>query len=676
MDPLSQRRQSSHLPYSPPLDGIRSIAILGVLIFHINPAFLPGGFTGVDVFFVLSGFLITSIILHDLKNQLFSFKEFYLRRIQRLLPNTIVTIAVTLLLFLLFLPDGMAIQPAQHGIWTLFNLSNFYIWLHLGDYWGASAEWSPFTHFWSLGVEEQFYLLFPATLLVLARFLPRQTRRILILGALFSFLIGLYGTYTHPTFTFYHLPTRVWELLLGSILALVKFPLIQSSSSQQAFSKPTLELLSYSGLALILASFILPAGLFEFPGWVALLPAIGSALVILSISAGTSSFSKFLSAAPLVGIGKLSYSLYLWHWPLIIFGKYQADLYGFPTSLGAVLGGLAGIILSILAYFLVERPLRKRTPMRALRLLVIAIAFSSTTIFCIFLARQPLPHSKSFDPVTNSGKCYDNGNLGGKIVSLAPNCYDVEMITPPPRPPDTWKTGGIIHSNNSTSTPRVMVFGSSHALMYSKLIDDICRTHSIPVSFYGMEATSAFFNVTKNHILRTDADVAAFNAARKKYLHLWKPDILFIIGRWESPSLETFQNNLNGLLSEIKDLPTQVIFVSQCPVPNIGELNFRLMIDFLSKKTDNPVRIFPDSGESGRKQFTAAVEAFAKQNSKLTVIRPDLLFYNPDGSIRYAEGRTFFYADDDHLSDAGADQARPLFEKAILDAIAKQPLKK
>jgi peptidoglycan/LPS O-acetylase OafA/YrhL len=126
----------------PALDGLRAVAVLGVLLFHIYPPALPGGFTGVDVFFVLSGFLITSIILHDIQTGAFSFKEFYLRRIQRLLPNATVTIAATVLLLAFFLPAGLEIFTARHGVWALFNLSNIYTWLHHGSYWDTNAEWA------------------------------------------------------------------------------------------------------------------------------------------------------------------------------------------------------------------------------------------------------------------------------------------------------------------------------------------------------------------------------------------------------------------------------------------------------------------------------------------------------------------------------------------------------
>ena len=146
------------------IDGLRGIAILAVWLFHLHPPLLPGGFLGVDAFFVLSGFLIQGLVATDLESGRFSFREFYLRRALRLLPNATLTILATLALWNLCLPPNAAIQPGLHGLFTLANLSNLFVWKHLGSYWGEAAENAPLTHFWSLGIEEQFYLFFPGLL--------------------------------------------------------------------------------------------------------------------------------------------------------------------------------------------------------------------------------------------------------------------------------------------------------------------------------------------------------------------------------------------------------------------------------------------------------------------------------------------------------------------------------
>ena len=207
------------MPYSAPLDGLRAIAILAVLVFHVAPTALPGGFTGVDVFFVLSGFLIASIIRHDVVDGSFTLREFYTRRLQRLLPNVVLTVTAVVLLWWMLLPSSAARQAAAHGLWALVSLSNVFVWRDLGSYWGNAAESAPLTHTWSLGVEEQFYLLFPA---LFALALRRSRRPALWVGAVAAasaIWCAGWGS-RDPAATFYLLPSRVWGLLAGVLLSL------------------------------------------------------------------------------------------------------------------------------------------------------------------------------------------------------------------------------------------------------------------------------------------------------------------------------------------------------------------------------------------------------------------------------------------------------------------------
>jgi peptidoglycan/LPS O-acetylase OafA/YrhL len=317
----------------PALDGLRAVAVLGVLIFHIYPNALLGGFMGVDVFFVLSGFLITSIIREDLKTGVFTFREFYLRRIQRLLPNAITTVFLTVLLFLLFLPFGPENNAGRHGIWTLLNLSNIFTWSAHGDYWGSHAHNSPFTHFWSLGIEEQFYLLFPLLFFSLYKISqkistrafpnslpngnfapPSQTQSSgrliipeLILLALVaaSFLASLKTTFQTPSNAFYLPHLRFWELLAGAWLALKQDVFSEHRRSTGNASRWDAAS-GGAGLLLVLFSFVVFSENQPFPGWVALFPVIGALLVINSITTGNSPVSRFLALPPVVQIGKYS----------------------------------------------------------------------------------------------------------------------------------------------------------------------------------------------------------------------------------------------------------------------------------------------------------------------------------------------------------------------------------
>lgn len=675
MDRDEQRR----LPYMAPLDGIRAIAILAVLLFHVWPVALKGGFTGVDVFFVLSGFLITSIILHDLGGGRFSIREFYLRRVQRLLPNAVVTILAVLFLWTFLMPPGAAIQPAQHGLWALFNLSNIYNWIHLGGYWGNEAEWAPLTHFWSLGVEEQFYLLFPGVLVLLSRLWPTRLRTGLTATAMVSFGISLYGTYAHPVATFYLLPTRVWELLLGAILAASRFspgwPKMPQGFLGRFLGTRSGEAMGWVGLIAIVAGFFVINEHDRFPGLISLGPTVGTALLLMSVAQGETRLSRFLSTPWMVRTGKLSYSLYLWHWPLITLGKLHAGFSGKPQLAGAAVGGVAGILLGVAAYLSVERPLRERGPGRPRRLAIIAAGFSVAVLACgIVMMRRPVMDPEHrFDPPSSYGRLFDAGRSATAELSLGVSVADVDYPPAPPRSHDAWRTGGIVHLHGAGG-PRVVVLGSSHALMYSRLIDDICREMGISVAFLGMgEGTPAFFETTVNPNFSSPLEAREFDDARRRWIREWRPDAVFVIDRWDSRVSEfpDFEERLRSFLKELSPLVGRVLFVTQVPVVKQGEgVNLRGFTTWRMGDSTVLPRLDPDSNERLRKQVITLVEAAQADFPNLRVLRADLPFYQDDGSIRYAAGRRFFYTDDDHLTDIGTEQLRSLFEKAIAEARA------
>lgn len=405
--PLMKRCQ--RVSYSAPLDGLRAVAILAVLLFHIDARILPGGFVGVDVFFVLSGYLITSNILREVRERRFSLREFYLRRVQRLLPNVVATVLGVLALWSLLLPASSAAPAGRHGLWALFNISNLYIWKYLGGYWGESAESAPLTHTWSLGIEEQFYLLFPLVLLLLARRFPRRTSLVLAVGALCSFALCAVGTYRSPVATFYLLPTRFWELLLGAALA-SQAPTDSSSSTTMGL-RP-LNLLGWSGLTAILVATVLIRHGSLFPGFVSLLPTVGTLFILIAIVDRRTTIARLLSLRLVVQVGKLSYSLYLWHWPLIVLGKRLAVLWGFAIYLGSTLGAVAGVLLSWLAYHFVEQPLRKRDATRRYRLVGLAFGFAIVAGMCVVVGyvRKPIADPlRRFEQPRFEGQLFNAG---------------------------------------------------------------------------------------------------------------------------------------------------------------------------------------------------------------------------------------------------------------------------
>ncbi|MDI3563931.1 acyltransferase family protein [Bradyrhizobium sp. Arg816] len=332
--------------YRPDIDGLRAVAVLLVVIFHAFPdeAWLPGGFVGVDVFFVISGYLISRILFSEIEHHRFSLTSFYGRRVRRIFPALAVCLAVVLAYgFVVLMPS----QLAQLGRQVFFGasfLSNFALWSESG-YFDSAATSKPLLHLWSLGIEEQFYILWPAVLWVAFKLKAAIGR--LIVGLLAaSFAINIALSLTDTSSDFYLPASRFWELLAGAALAW------RPDINLKAGLK---NVISLAGIAAILMSARLFASEMRFPGWLALLPVVGSVAIILAGSNAV--VNKFiLSNRVAVSIGLISYPLYLWHWPLIAFSYVIRGKP--PTSLMAFGIVITSLLLAWATYRFIERPVR------------------------------------------------------------------------------------------------------------------------------------------------------------------------------------------------------------------------------------------------------------------------------------------------------------------------------
>lgn len=338
--------------YRPDIDGLRALAVLSVILFHINESILPGGFVGVDVFFVISGYLITRNIVSELDAGRFSLIDFYRRRVKRIAPAMLLVVGSTVVLAqLLTIPED-AERTAESAIWSIASLANVYFWLFQDQsYFAQDSAELPLLHLWSLGVEEQFYLVWPVLLLVLSRSIkPKPIMIALCCAALLSYVIGDALFNWSPSFVYYMLPTRAGELLIGAILA-YSF----ARGYQIHFSRRQAESVGFVGLALLGGSFFLLSEEQAFPGMRAIPPTLGAGLLILAGRVEANRVSRFLSVAPLVWVGLVSYSAYLWHWPLLAFLRYGI---GEITPIIAGLVFILTFLLSTASYYLVEQPCR------------------------------------------------------------------------------------------------------------------------------------------------------------------------------------------------------------------------------------------------------------------------------------------------------------------------------
>ena len=345
--------------YRPEIDGLRAIAVIAVIFYHaqINIfGYQPfkGGFIGVDIFFVISGYLISSIILKELNlTGNFSFKFFYERRIRRILPVLIFIMLVSFpFAWRYFLPGGF-IDYSKSLIYSLGFSSNFYFYFDGLQYGAADGISKPFLHTWSLSVEEQYYIIFPFFLFIIFKFFKKYLLKILFLAFIFSLFSAEWGSKNFPSSNFYFIHARIFELISGSILAYFEINLGYKNKN-----KLLNEGLSFLGIVLVLFSIILFDDNMYHPSFYTLIPVIGICLVIW-FAKKDEIIKKILSSKVFVGVGLISYSLYLWHYPIFAFARIT-EITPKGTILGKIIFGILIVSLSILTYFFIEKPARNK----------------------------------------------------------------------------------------------------------------------------------------------------------------------------------------------------------------------------------------------------------------------------------------------------------------------------
>jgi peptidoglycan/LPS O-acetylase OafA/YrhL len=332
--------------YRADIDGLRAVSVLAVMGFHFGLAAFGGGFIGVDVFFVISGYVITLSLLGDLAAGRFSILAFYERRVRRIFPALIFTFALSWLAAWLLLLPSHFLDFSNSLLSSATFVSNLYFWKNSG-YFDNSAQLRPLLHTWSLSVEEQFYLFMPVAVYLIHRYLKMRWALLLVPALLASFALSVFATYTAPTANFFLLPTRAWELLVGAMLAFAHLPAARGRIADG---------LALAGIGLIAFSVVFYSDATPIPGVGALAPCLGAALLIYTGMHAQTYVGRFLMLGPMVFIGKISYSLYLVHWPIIVFARHAALRE--PTNLQLVLIALASVGLATFSWAYVERPFR------------------------------------------------------------------------------------------------------------------------------------------------------------------------------------------------------------------------------------------------------------------------------------------------------------------------------
>lgn len=435
------------------IDGLRAVAVLPVVLFHVGFSSFPGGFIGVDVFFVISGYLITNIIYQETLKGQFSFLNFYERRLRRIMPALLAVIVFVVVgsLFLL-MPSKLREFPPQL-LGTVFFAANIVLWRQSG-YFSVEAEQKPLLHMWSLGVEEQFYIFAPIILILILHLAPKFLKPIMVLLTIGSFALCAVFTATHPSPSFYLLPTRAWELLAGALVAV-------GVLSKPERSHLACELLTVLGLGLIIGGMLFINDSMVFPGSIAAFAVVGTVLVILC-GQGTRA-GALLGWGPIRGLGLISYSLYLWHWPLIVFARDVGFLTGLMSQI--VLIGIS-IIVAWLSWHFIEAPFRDKVRFPRRSILVgsaIGIVVTSIVAIAIYLS-DGLPSRFSEE--------INRFDAAAKDISPMRNrCHRTSSIGPIA---DTCVLG--------EGTPTVAVWSDSHGVELSYALGEMLPVRQISYS--------------------------------------------------------------------------------------------------------------------------------------------------------------------------------------------------
>jgi peptidoglycan/LPS O-acetylase OafA/YrhL len=671
----------AHSKYRPDLDGLRAIAILSVIAFHAFPNAVSGGFIGVDVFFVISGFLISSVIVEHLQAGSFSFVGFFQCRVRRIFPALCVVLISCAVAGWTLLSAGDYAQLGKHIAGGAGFVANLVLWKEAG-YFDATSDTKPLLHLWSLGIEEQFYFVWPVALWLAWR-LRWNLLVVTVVVLLASFAANLVMVRTDAVTNFYLPTTRIWELLIGAALASVASTRSDGIAIAPKFATP----LAAGGLmALLLAEALLTKDAM-FPGWWALLPTVGAAALIAA-GPDTAINRRFLAHPAMVWIGLISYPLYLWHWPILAFLRITA-VFKSELAIGLCAIG-ASFVLSWLTYRFIERPFRAvhpaqtAQPRRAASTrawspnlkavgLVACMILSAVLGGAIFrtdgelhedrfkvAALPSLPDKKVFEEL-KIYEHYDRPNT---------TCHDQLKM-------DLFPEEVCV---TNSSAPKVLFFGDSHAMgLYSAIFANQVSVPSVLIASPGClvyqnlvyKPNGKEWGQNCSDIARkgvayakqsTDIDTIVVSLVRKGD-NPTKPT-LFHAGDARLSELEVLNSGTDHLIGELLSTGKTVIYVVD--VPYFRDTPESCQSKFLVAKTDQCVFNKADMNVPFKAYFDVLNRIKARY-PKLKILNAEDMLCHKDTCAQH-DGKQYFYVDKDHLSVYGSERVLAgLFEQFPLN---------
>jgi peptidoglycan/LPS O-acetylase OafA/YrhL len=624
------------LKYRADIDGLRAVAVLSVLAFHIRLHGIQGGFVGVDVFFVISGYLISSIVFTEIAESRYSIVSFYERRIRRIFPALFALLGVFSVFAVIYLLPNELVAYNKSMLAATLSASNFYFWRH-SSYFDSPTSY-PLLHTWSLAVEEQFYILFPLFLLLVRKVFPTRLRLSVIVLFVASLIASAVVVLQNPTTAFYMPYTRAWELLLGTLISLGMFP-----SLKQAWQR---NLATLAGMGLIAYSVIFFTEQTLFPGLSALAPCVGSALIIGAGESGSSVVGKILSWRPVVFVGLISYSLYLWHWPVIVLQQMGVLVSASAIPSARIAGMLAGhrldmivevvlsMVLGILSWRFVERPFRSGPlrlsgrPLFALAGVVIAllVGFSSWTVFAKgFASRFPADALEVASVHHDSEEIVRTGCFITSEYHFDKYNYDL-----------------CLRQDDSGKKPNYLLVGDSHsAMLWSALASGLPNANV-------MQAST--FNCPPLLESESHPDCVKMTAfIFEKYLPSHPVQGLFMAGRWTDKELPELTKTIAW--AKERNIPVTVFG----PIPEYDGPLPRLLAYSLAWNK-------PDFASKHRLPANAALDAqMQRMANDVWHVRYISLYQEicgVNGCAEYADAsrKIPMMDDDNHLNQFGANQ--------------------
>lgn len=635
------------MQYRPEIDGLRALAVLSVIAYHVSPSLLPGGFIGVDIFFVISGYLISRIVIYEKRgSKKFSYANFYTRRIKRILPPLWAVLFFTALVaFFLFNHKNFSSYAWSAAAASLFS-ANHYFALNF-NYFNSPEDSTLLLHLWSLSVEEQFYIIWPAVLLFVLRVSITDAKKISILTAfaVLSFLGAhlMAGTGRFENQAFYFLPPRAGELMVGCILAIYQFSNVRQIRHRY---------LGALGIALMLLPLFLYSDQTHFPGLSALVPCLGVALTVSQFDNSSIIYKKVLGNSLAVYFGKISYPLYLWHWPLLALPRY---LFGEPSTQVLLAMVLLSVLMAHLSWVFLETPIRESKMSfysSSLRLYLVPL-----TLLIILFITKPL--------INNTGIEYQTSSYTEKY---SPFCFRHGQSK-------RCQFGSV------PSDQKAILFGDSHAGHYTPYWDSLGKRLNIRVDAYSAQTCYPLLTIDEvNPSLDPSIKDKVNCIPHLQYLSQITTEypIVILAAGWNiytqgprTPRSFDFINQFDSQLAHLTQLKKKVIIMAQSPWyqgksiesyqhrHGIPYRALREMILDINDQTEFTSK--PSVNINNRK-----IEEIAKRYENVLVVNPHYFAQRQEPLSPIFLGE-MLYANSDHLSPSGS--------KKLADNISDRKLK-